>query len=61
MIMMVLGLHELRCDVCGDGPLPFLYFADAVKHKKDCGWTSVEFRSGEWEDVCPECTEEEGI
>jgi len=50
---------NLSCDVCGDTYVTFCdNFYDAVNYKKQNGWKSQKYR-GEWEDVCPECQEED--
>lgn len=49
----------LTCDVCGgeaDGW--FFDFYEAVDYKKENSWQSRK-RNGEWEDICPDCQDEE--
>lgn len=51
--------YYLICDVCGEeAPASFHEFREAVRYKKAEGWRSRR-RDGEWEDVCPDCQEEE--
>ena len=55
----VYGRYYLVCDVCGkEEDKTFRDFQDAVDYKKESGWKSQKYR-GEWEDVCPECQEEQ--
>jgi hypothetical protein len=44
----------LSCDICHEEVKEFFDFNEAVTHKKQNGWKSQK-RSGEWEDVCPNC------
>jgi hypothetical protein len=53
--------HELICDHCEESVDGFDEFADAVQHKKDYGWKSVKGKSGEWHELCPECSTPEII
>lgn len=51
------GAFDLICDICGEcAEETFDDFYDAVEFKKQEGWKSQK-RSGEWQDVCPECQE----
>jgi len=51
-------MYFLYCDVCGEAAdSDFFKFDDAVEYKKSNGWKSRKY-GGEWEDVCPECQEE---
>jgi rRNA maturation protein Nop10 len=53
------GIYTLQCDICGaEANDDFFDFHDAVQHKKDEGWKSRKGKHG-WEDVCPECQDEE--
>ena len=57
MIVKEDGLFCLYCDICGGNAEELFYdFQDAVKFKKEQGWTSQKYK-GEWEDICPECKE----
>lgn len=59
MIQKFDGLFFLTCDVCqGEADETFFEFSEAVQYKKDNGWQSRK-RNGEWEDVCPDCQDEE--
>jgi len=51
----------LICDNCEEPVEGFTEFEDAVKHKKENGWTSVKSDSGEWYELCPECSTREII
>lgn len=52
----------LICDSnCGEEVEGFSEFDDAVKYKKQNGWTSVRGESGEWYELCPECSTREII
>ena len=46
------------CEVSVEG---FPEFDDAVKYKKKNGWKSVKGESGEWYELCPECSTPENI
>jgi hypothetical protein len=53
------GLFLLTCDICGEEhPDVFSSFEEAVEAEKDDGWKTQKY-DGEWEDVCPECQENE--
>jgi hypothetical protein len=53
------GVFNLVCDICGEKALKvFFEFNEAVNYKKHNDWKSQKYR-GEWEDVCPNCQEEE--
>jgi hypothetical protein len=53
-------IFSLTCDICGeDHPETFYDFGDAVQAKKDDGWKSRRDKDGCWEDVCPDCQENE--
>ena len=55
------GIYTLQCDICGaDASEEFSDFWDMVQYKKDHGWKNGR-RKGkhEWEQVCPECQDEE--
>ncbi len=43
----------LSCDICGESET-FDDFYEAVKYKKENGWTSRR-EDGEWQDFCPDC------
>ena len=50
-------LFELECDVCGKtANKSFDSFNEAVKWKRDNGWTSRK-EGDQWLDVCPDCKE----
>ena len=48
----------LICDICGEEIDGLYDFENAVAHKKETGWKSEKYR-GEWQDICPECQEDE--
>lgn len=50
--------YELICDACGVTVEEIESFDEAVEFKKENEWRSHQFRTGEWEDLCPECGEE---
>ena len=53
------GAYFLACDVCGEtADAIFREFNEAVSFKRNNGWKSQRY-NGEWEDVCPDCSEEE--
>jgi hypothetical protein len=52
---------ELICDHCEDSVDGFDEFDDAVQYKKDYGWKSVKGESGEWYELCPQCSTPEII
>ena len=51
----------LICDHCEESVEGFTEFEAAVKHKKEYGWASVKSDSGEWYELCPECSDRETI
>ena len=60
MIEKVGESYRLVCDICalGDGgEIEFDTFEEAVEYKKEHGWVSLQFRDGEWEDICSVCAE----
>lgn len=46
------------CDSCYEQLPCEMSFQDAVNAKRRAGWKSRN-TDGEWEDICPECQEEE--
>lgn len=55
-------LYIIECDNCGDEEGTFESFEDALDFKRDrvYGWRSRRC-NGDWEDLCPDCAEEEGL
>ena len=47
--------YTLTCDECGE-EIDFYSFMEAVDYKKENGWKSRKDRYGDWEDICPNCT-----
>lgn len=59
MIESISGSYILICDICGEGACKdFDDFYEAVDYKKKEGWKGKKI-NGEWQDVCPDCQEEE--
>jgi hypothetical protein len=52
---------ELICDHCEDSVDGFDGFYEAVQYKKDNDWKSVKSDSGEWYELCPDCSTPEII
>ena len=57
------GIYTLTCDICGEDALEsFFDFYDAVRYKKRNRWKSIKHKTATediWQDVCPECQEEQ--
>jgi hypothetical protein len=53
--------YELICDHCEDYVDGFDEFDEAVRHKKNNGWKSVKSDSGDWYELCPDCSTPEII
>ena len=52
--------YDLICDICYESADEFFEdFHDAVLYKKREGWKSRKDENGNWEDVCPNCQENE--
>ncbi len=52
--------YSAVCDRCGNRLPGEETFMDAVRSKKRNGWKSRKLDAGEWEDICPDCQDEEG-
>lgn len=50
------GGYTPSCDMCGAELPEEFSFEDAVSSKKAHGWKSIRDVSGEWWDLCPECS-----
>jgi hypothetical protein len=48
--------YELICDHCEEPIGGFNGFDDAVQYKKDNRWTSAKGASGQWYELCHECS-----
>lgn len=58
-IERIYGKYHLICGICGEASRQsFGSFGEAVDSKREIGWTSQK-RGGEWQDVCPECQDQE--
>jgi hypothetical protein len=53
--------YELICDHCEESVDGFDEFGYAVKYKKEYGWKSVKGDSGQWYELCRECSTPEII
>ena len=54
--------YTLSCDHCEDEvEETFDTFMEAVAYKKENGWRSIKSKSGEWNEICPECAEDQAI
>jgi hypothetical protein len=56
--------YTLICDGCGEEcDELFDSFMDSVEYKKDKdnGWYSKQDENGEWNDYCPDCSEDLGL
>ena len=57
MITREYGGHKLACDVCGIAvEEEFDTFQDALDFARINRWR-LEWRKGEWENICPTCRE----
>lgn len=55
MIAKEYGKFKLSCDVCGIAVDEEFYdFQDALDYARINRWR-LEWRKGEWENICPEC------
>jgi hypothetical protein len=61
MIRKTDGQYELICDYCEEIANVFDEFFDAVSYKKAYGWRSVKNNSGDWSELCPDCSTDEII
>lgn len=53
------GLFYIRCDVCGERTDELFYdFNEVAEYKRENGWKSRRV-NGQWEEICPDCVEEE--